>query len=186
MNALATVEPSPDITTFAAAIAIRLADEGIPVRAIARATSLPSEEVYSTLRGAIACGTIVEMPKDDWPPGSNRSSRSVFKGTPLEQEDDLKYAVVRFFKATPLEAGILTMLLRRDQATKEQLHGVVEHNRATQGQEPTDPKMVDVMICKLRKKLKPHNIEIETLWGLGYLVSARHREIVVQLLIANA
>lgn len=181
MNALATIEPNP-VPASQHAIAIRLADEGIPVRAIARATSIPSEEVYSTLRDAIACGTIVEMPKDDWPPGSNRSSRSIFKGGPFENEDALKVAVTRVFRVTRLEAGILTMLLRRDQATKEQLHGVVEHSRPTQGQEPTEQKIVDVMICKLRKKLLPHDILIETLWGMGYLISPAHRERTVALL----
>lgn len=182
MNALAPVEPNPDITSFAAAIAVRLADEGIPVRAIARATSIPSEEVYSTLREAIASGTIVEMPKDDWPPSSNRSSRSIFKGGPFENEEALKVAVTRVFRTTRLEAGIMTMLLRRDQATKEQLHGVVEFNRPTQGQEPTEQKIVDVMICKLRKKLLPHDILIETLWGLGYLINQAHRERTLQIL----
>jgi hypothetical protein len=174
-------DPAPNFD----AIAIRLADEGIPVLPIARSLRIPSDDLYSTLRCAIASGTLIEMPKDDWPPGSNRASRSVFRGGPLEQEDDLKYALVRFFKTTPLEASLMCLLLRRDQATKEQLHSVVEHNRATQGQEPTDQKMVDVMICKLRKKLKPHEIEIETMWGLGYLISPKHREQTVRLLLAS-
>src|SRR6185369_14952828 len=137
----------------ATAIAVRLADEGIPVRSIARSLKIPSENIRDTLKDAIAQGIIVEMPRDDWPPGSNRASRAIFKSTPLENEETLKFAVIRVFKATPLEAGILCMLLRRDHATKEQLHSVVEHSRATPGQEPTDPKMVDVMICKIRKKL---------------------------------
>ena len=29
-------------------------------------------------------------------------------------------------------------------------------------------KIVDVIICKIRKKLKPYDIEINTIWGIGY------------------
>ncbi|MEO0449078.1 MAG: helix-turn-helix domain-containing protein [Pseudomonadota bacterium] len=29
-------------------------------------------------------------------------------------------------------------------------------------------KIVDVIICKIRKKLKPYGIEIKTIWGCGY------------------
>ncbi|YBV98388.1 helix-turn-helix domain-containing protein [Phyllobacteriaceae bacterium JZ32] len=29
-------------------------------------------------------------------------------------------------------------------------------------------KIIDVFICKLRKKLRPLDIKIETIWGRGY------------------
>lgn len=179
--------PSPEpATLFADVVAVRLADEGIPVRAIARCVHLPSDEIYEMLRTAISQGTIIEMPKDDWPPGTNRSQRSVFNGTPLEQEEAMKNACARFFHCSPLEAAILATLLRRDQATKAQLHDVVENNRpGDHAKEATDPKMVDVMICKLRKKIKPHDVLIETMWGTGYLIPPRMREHAVDLLIKS-
>jgi two-component system cell cycle response regulator CtrA len=164
------------------AIAIRLADEGIPIRAIARATSLPSSDIYELLRDAVATGLIVELPKDDWPPGSNRGSRVVFHGTPLEQEEALKIACARKFKTSPLEAGMLALMLRRDQVTKEQLHVVITQKS---GKEDIDQKMVDVMICKLRKKLKPFGLVIETMWGMGYLITPASRELAVQMLVSS-
>lgn len=179
--------PAPfDTRPLFDAVAVRLADEGIPVRAIARATALPSEEVYQALRNAIARGSIVEMPRDDWPPGSSRNARSAFTGTILEQEQHLKSACARFFKASPLEAAMLATMLRRNEVTKEQLHAVVEQNRpgANENREQTDPKIVDVMICKLRKKLRVHDLEIKTMWGMGYLMSPSHREKATQLLLA--
>lgn len=189
MNALVVVEPAgvpaiapPAHDTIMTAVAVRLADEGIPVRAIARALHIPSSDVYELLRDARDQGTLIDLPKDDWPPGSNRSARAVFTGTPLEQEEALKCACARFFKATPLEAAMLATMLRRDQITKEQLHTVVEQNRPTHGQSPTDPKIVDVVICKLRKKLRPHNINVETMWGIGYMISPTDRDRSVQLL----
>lgn len=179
MDASAAVIQPPDLTT----VAVRLADEGIPVRAIARATHIPSDEVYATLRFAIANGSIVAMPKDDWPPGSSRGNRSVLNGTPLEHEHALKCACASYFKASPLEAAMLAVMLKRNEVTKEQLHSVIEQNRPTAGKEETDLKMVDVMICKLRKKLKPYDLEIKTLWGMGYLISAEHRELATRLLL---
>lgn len=177
------VEPGNPITTLVYDVAVRMADEGIPVRAIARATHLPSEDVYQALRDAIARGSIVEMPKDDWPPGSNRSTRSPFNGTHLESEDALRTACTRYFNASPLEAAMLALMLKRDEVTKEQLHAVIENARPP-GREITEIKMVDVMICKLRKKLKPRDIEVKTMWGLGYYIARIHRDRAISLLLA--
>jgi hypothetical protein len=163
-------------------VAVRLADEGMPVRAIARATHLRSDQVYEALRDAITRGVIVEMPRDDWPAGSIRALRNPFSDTPFEQEDALKIACARFFKATPLEAAMLVVLLKRNEVTKDQLHTVIEQNRRGEGREATDPKMVDVLICKLRKKLRVHEIEITTMWGMGYLITPEHRDLVVRML----
>lgn len=182
MNALAPAQPDPAIQPFVEAVAVRLADEGIPVRAIARATHLPSDQVYEALRDAIAQGLIVEMPRDDWPAGTSRSSRSPISGTHLDNDERLKCACTRYFKASPLEAAMLALILKRDEVTKEQLHTVIEQGRGP-GREPTEIKMVDVMICKLRKKLTSHDIEIKTMWGLGYFMTRQSRDRAVALLL---
>jgi DNA-binding response OmpR family regulator len=169
----ASVEPAqPDIMP----IAVRLADEGVPVRAIARATRTPSGDIYEILREALASGSIVEIPKDDWPPGSQRASRTAFNGTPYESDEVLKLGCARVFKATKLEAAFLSVMLKRNEVTKAQLHIVIEQCRASEHRDETDVKMVDVIICKLRKKLTPHNITIETVWGIGYLIPVAARE----------
>jgi len=183
MNAIAAVEPAPSPT----AIAVRLADEGIPVRAIARSLHIPSADLYELFKEAVQAGTILELPKDDWPPGTTRHQRSPFNGSPLEDDNALKCACARFFKCSPLEAVMLAAMLKRNEVTKQQLHHVIEQNRpGDPARDETDVKMVDVMICKLRKKLKPHDIHIETMWGLGYLISARSRDIAIGLLSSSA
>jgi Transcriptional regulatory protein, C terminal len=160
---------------------IRLADEGIPVRAIARGLKVPADEVYPLLRGALREGYLVEMPKDDWPIGSSRSARTVFNDTPLENEDALKVACALLFKATRLEAAILAVLIKRNEVTKRQLHAVIEQTRDT-GRDETDPKMIDVVICHLRKKLGKHTITIQTVWGIGYLMPLKDRERAIAML----
>lgn len=38
------------------------------------------------------------------------------------------------------------------------------------------PKIVDVLMSKMRTKLKPHGIAVETVWGRGYRLSSQARE----------
>ena len=40
----------------------------------------------------------------------------------------------------------------------------------------TDPKIVDVVVCKVRKKLEPFGIEIQTAWGKGYYLDLEVRQ----------
>lgn len=178
---LSLVQPDPSIRPAVEAIAVRLADEGIPVRAIARATRLSSDEVYEVLHAAIERATILFLPKDDWPVTNQRIDRSPMFGTGLEDEEKLRTACARQFKTTRLESAMLALLLKRREATKQQLHMVIEENRPD-GRDATDPKMVDVIICKLRKKVKSWGIEIQTLWSIGYLLEPAYREKVIALL----
>jgi hypothetical protein len=69
----------------------------------------------------------------------------------------------------------MMVLLRFDHADKDKLHAVVEAQRQKRAlrpdkQELTDKKIVDVIICKLRKKLVAHNENfiLKTAWGSGY------------------
>jgi len=175
MSALSVVEPHPSIASFASALAVRMADEGIPVRAIARATRLPSDQVYSALRDAIDRGLIFQIPKDDWPVGSTRETRTPQFPSALSNDDDFLFACAQAYKITRLEASVFAILLKRDMATKEQLHTASEASRPSEHRKTTEPKIVDVVICKLRKKLTPRGIIIETSWGNGYYISPENQ-----------
>ncbi len=156
-------------------IVIAAANEGIPVLAIARMTSTPAEHIFEHLRDAKATGAIIEVPRADWPPGSRLIDRR--PSVALPSDEDLQFSCKKTFKLTTLEAGFLTVLLRHKQVEKTRLHNIVEQQRMTRASQPsemeaTDPKMVDVMICKLRKKLKAVDpvLKIETIWGGGYYI----------------
>lgn len=43
--------------------------------------------------------------------------------------------------------------------------------------DPPEEKIIDVFICKARRKLRPFGVEIETRWGVGYLMPAESRAI---------
>ena len=69
----ADAQPLDPVST---GIVVRLADEGIPVRAIARGVQVPSESIRDVLHLAIDLGQIVGMPRDDWPINVLRDNRS--------------------------------------------------------------------------------------------------------------
>lgn len=170
-------QPSPIVLRTAAEIAVALADEGVPVRAIARSIKVPGEDVYELLRSAIGQGRLIEIPKDDWPPGG-RHSRSPVEKTLLSHDDaTLHLACAGKFKTTKLQAVVLVAMLRRGEASKTYLHNAIETNRDP-ASEPTDQKMVDVVVCHIRRKLKAVDplLTIETLWGVGYTLKPAARQ----------
>lgn len=158
-------------------IAVAAANEGIPVAAIARITATTMSEVYEVLYDAQALGHLIDLPKPDWPPRESKTAR--MPCIPLPDEAELTFACTRTFKLTKLEVGFLIILLKQREVDKTRLHHVVEQQRASRQSQPdrhdeTDPKMVDVIICKLRKKLKVIDgaLKIDTIWGGGYCIAA--------------
>lgn len=178
---VATDEP-PEIDPALATIAVRLADEGIPVGAIARGLKVPSSDLYNHLNLALVDGKIIELPKSDWPAGSSRAQRAIFAGTILDNEDIVRSLCIRLFKVTRQQGAVLAIMLKRLELTKAQIHTILQENRPSISREPTDQKMVDVVIFHIRKKIKPHGLGIETVWGTGYLITPKHREAAIKLL----
>jgi len=170
--------------------AVRLADEGVPVRAIARALNAPSADVRAALTDALRLGLITEIPKDDWPAGMARSSHLPMINGEQRSEAEMLLSAQRVLGLTPLEANFVVVLLKRDEVDRKTLHRVVEHQRMVRNTrpndlEPTNEKIVDVVICKLRKKLSTHEIEITTLWGSGYYMPEDSRRRVTELVHAS-
>jgi hypothetical protein len=153
-------------------IASRLANEGIPVNVIARGLEYPAADVRLSLEESLAAGLITEMPAADWPPTARRADH-LPPHIAAARDNDLVIAFMRAFKLTKLMASFILVLVKREEADKTTLHRVIEAQRATRASRPdnpeeTDPKMVDVVICNLRKKLKTFGLTIHTLWGHGY------------------
>lgn len=76
------------------------------------------------------------------------------------------------WRLTGQEVIVMGVLLARELATKQAIMTALYSGRIDDGAEE---KMVDVFICKIRKKLKPFGVAIETVWGRGYQVSAEIR-----------
>lgn len=172
------VEPDELLPEPSLAVAGRAANEGIPVLAIARILREPSDIVYASLHMLHNVGTIAEVPKADWPATAKFADRlPVIARTPTD--DDILFGLRKVFSLTNLEGAFLLVLIKHERADKAKLHNIVETQRLARSARPestelTDPKMVDVMICKLRKKLKTVDtgIVITTIWASGYYLEA--------------
>lgn len=151
---------------------------------MARALGLATARIQETLEYAKASAHIGDLPRYDWTPNGN-----VHKRVPVPSAEDLEFSIKKMFRLTPLEAAFLLALIKFDHADKARLHGIIEHQRHTRAQQPdaleqTDQKMVDVMICKLRKRLKAVDsiFEIKTVWGTGYYIEKTIRAAILERL----
>lgn len=78
------------------------------------------------------------------------------------------------WRLTGQESRVFGVLVNREMATKGAIMAALYSERATED-EVAEPKIVDVFICKIRKKLRPFRVEIETVWGQGYALSSETR-----------
>lgn len=156
---------------------VRLADEGVPVLALARAFKRPSGDLYDLLRDARADGRLLDLPAADWPVSGNRSERvpTTAIKPPMRQIEELVTDLMATIRVTPQEARFLAYLAVVKRVARTSLHEFVALN------ELADPKLVDIVACKVRKKLRPHGIGFETLWGYGYEMRAVDRQALTRL-----
>jgi hypothetical protein len=152
-------------------IAVRLADEGVPLRAIARAIKMPSDDVRDRLRVAQATGRLLDLPRDDWPPGFPRDQRALQVGRLVtENRDQLLIAVQQLFGLTPTEIGLLLVMVQHPYLLKSRLTEMAV-------------RTLDVHVCHIRHRLEPYGIEVETLRGQGFQFSPENRRKVMDLIL---
>ena len=150
--------------------AVRLADEGVPLRAIARATKIPSDDIRNILWEAQQEGRLVELPRDDWPPGFPRDQRALqLSRLVVENKDVIFIAIQQIFRLWLSEVPLLLAL--------------VQHEMMSKKRDDMAEKTVDVHICRMRKQLKPFGVAIQTLWGYGYQVSVAHRRRTMDIIL---
>lgn len=157
---------------------VRLADEQVPVRAIARGTKLPADDVREAIHDAVATGRILRSPRDDWHPHAKGELPPATTAAQMD-DGDLVTKCQRVYKVPPLAASFLALLMRRSEVPKEILHQRIEARRKNHKNDPTDPKMVDVIICKLRRQVGMSTdwaLDIKTLWGAGYYMEPDMRK----------
>ncbi len=96
----------------------------------------------------------------------------------LEELTGVSFEAPPQFRLTRNEAVIFGLLLKgqlvRRSSMMEELY--------LHEQDEADIKIVDVWVCKMRRKLKPYGIEIQTQWGQGYFLSPESKLIAQGLL----
>jgi len=158
--------------TLSVDFAVRLADEGVPLRAIARATNMSSEDLRESLTTAQSEGRLIELPRDDWPPGFPRDQRALqLSRMVVANKEVVHLAVQHTFGMTPTEVQVLMLLIQNP---------IVAKTRSDMSS-----KAVDVFIHHIRKRLLPFGIKIITLWGYGYKLSVEDRRQTMDLILKH-
>lgn len=86
----------------------------------------------------------------------------------LEEMLGQTFSATRKLGLTQTENKILGLLVKVKVATRDAIHSLIYFDRPN---EVPDIAIVNCFICKLRKKLKPHDITIETERDLGYFLT---------------
>lgn len=162
-------------------IILALANEEVPVNAIARSVQHPSDMVRETIEEAILYGKVLSMPRADWHP-LQRGNRRV---TAELTDKEIIFNCQRVFGLTHLHACFLSVLMRRNEVSKPQLHQIIESCRKQPNNRETDVKMVDVVLCHLRKRIKPFGLFIKTLHSSGYYMEPEFRKKTQDILLAQ-
>lgn len=144
--------------------AVRLAAEGVPVAAIARALRRPAQELWPLFRDAIASGDLCDMPAADWPPGSRRTRMPAVAPLSSKDLDRLIDPLRALYSLTLHQARVLALIVLRRRVSRTDLHVALASPEAPEV--TTHPKIVDVYICKVRKAIGADKIRTE--WGRGY------------------
>ena len=75
---------------------------------------------------------------------------------------------------TGSEARVFGALVTREIATKDTIMYALYGDRLD-ADASVEPKIVDVFVHKLRRKLKPFGVIIQTCWAVGYALDAESR-----------
>lgn len=77
------------------------------------------------------------------------------------------------YQLTALEARVFAHLASRELGTKQSIMMALYSDRA----EEPEIKIVDVFVCKMRRKLSKFGVRIETVWGQGYRLARQTAEV---------
>ena len=159
-----------DRGTLSDHLVIRLADEGVPIAAIARVTHRSSEDVELIVRGGIASGLIQIMPAPDWPAGSRVEKRwPTVPAIDVGAINELGMVLRVKLDVTTTEARFLAALLLNERASRSLLMSVSISGRAL------SDKAVDVFATRVRKKVRLFDSNVECIWGEGYFIPEEGR-----------
>lgn len=92
----------------------------------------------------------------------------------LEHTDEASWAPPIEWGLTGKEAQLVAGLLKRDVATKMHLMNMLYGDKPDS--DIAEEKIIDVFVCKVRKKLEPFGVKIETVWGQGYAIPKAVRD----------
>jgi len=165
-------------------IATRLADEGVPVAAIARATRIPPSDLWQQFHEAWYDGKLVGLPRNDWPPNVRRGARTPeFAKLADMTEERLVTALTKRFTISRTQARLLLALIERYDVPNPDLLEI--YCSRDDGYHESGYTNLRIQFHSLREKLKLFGLFIETIWGYGKQMPAAHRRRALDMLMAD-
>lgn len=163
-----------------AGIVLGFARCGVSIETISRALVTCETQVEAVCRRALNSGELAAMPpqaRSDQR-GALASDNANLRARVSDLEEQLRALGNRgqnvanrlrgWCGLTGKEARMLSLLLDRGIASKESLYVHLYESRLDS--DSPEPKIIDVFVCKIRKKL-PEGVTIGTKWGFGYEIS---------------
>jgi DNA-binding response OmpR family regulator len=77
------------------------------------------------------------------------------------------------------EGQALAVLMKQELVSRKELHAAISSLE-------TDPKIIDVVVCKLRKRIRPYGIAIATVRKQGFCLTPPNRTKIRRLLAETA
>jgi DNA-binding response OmpR family regulator len=108
--------------------------------------------------------------------GQQRVDRAL-TAPPLRRRNESSLVAIcsQLLTLTPAESRVLVKLVKHKIVPREDL-------RAVMGAAATGSTVVNVVVCRLRKKFAPHGIKIITAWGYGFQLPEDARDRVRKIL----
>jgi hypothetical protein len=145
---------------------VRMACEGIPIRAIGRCLNKTADEVREPIEEAHRQGLVRAMPAEDWAAGLPKPAPSrIVSGGFVERHTALTLRVqVRLPHVPRFEARFIAALILLEQASHIELSALIREDR------PLNLDSLKQLAHKSRKLLFALGFDMQTLWGTGYFI----------------
>lgn len=149
---------------------------GVPLETMARALAITADQVQTICARAVANDDLQVIPPRK--PENWRSSMMAelvnLRGTVSALQEEVRALrgatsddVAQFTGVAGLtdsEAALICAIAKFGKISKARAYNALYGLDLDGGPEP---KIIDVLLCKARKKLTPHGVEIRTVWGVG-------------------
>lgn len=170
-------------------VVVAFARYHVSIATIARALAVSEALVRLTCQNAVRAGDLKSMP----PATSEMRGDYLTEVIKLRAEnDELKEhlrqltreqrgeheSLIGYLGLTRLEARLVAALVAHGRLSKDRIYHAM-YATAAEDKQP-EPKIVDVFVCKIRKKFEPFGLGIETIWGMGFGLTPEVREKLLQ------
>jgi hypothetical protein len=161
-------------------IITRAAQENIPTRVISRVLGYSEQKLLRYLQSALSEGRIPQMPPDDWPHlgGINKTLPSREMIHYGHCDVDVADACHEF--GLTIGEGCLLMCLVKRAGKFCDIETLLRAISRTP--EEVVSNLVQIRVCLVRQKLKPHGVRIITKRFCGYMMPVSAAEIVISLI----